>query len=313
MLGAENLRTLGISLLQRFDIWMSDGFERLVRQNIRGDNRTIVSIGIGVRYAVFDTQNAIGRSVLTGPLFNPFAIDAKSAWLCQEIALKESTVGARVLGKVDLGMVLLGVRFVAAIYCLRALADAKSVRVADKARRSIEPKVELANELLRTYRNHTDASKELGTREPLCQGANDSDGIEEPQGIGGWVALVALQAASGALFSILEIFRIAPGLWSPRLVEIRPTTALVFLVTVVSAVLAAWALILLSRKSRLFPTVFIASLLWRVGKNGAELWAISHVAPQFIDPVPLTISVTFAALLVPYVRQSRRVRNTFVR
>ncbi len=153
--GVEKMITIGFNLFQLFDIWMSDGFERLVWQNIRRDNTDIVAIGIGVNYAISDTQNAIGRSVFTGPLFNPFAIDSESAWICHQIALKESSAGARALGdaNVSLGMVLLGVRFVAAIYCLRALADAKSVRVADKARRSIESKVELANELLKATKS----------------------------------------------------------------------------------------------------------------------------------------------------------------
>jgi len=136
----------------------------------------IVSIGFGVNYAVFDTQNAIGRSVFAGPLFNPFAIDSQSAWICHEIALKETTTEARVLAdaKVDLGMVLLGVRFVAAIYLLRAFADARSIRTADKARRSIEPKVELANELLRAYRIHINASKESKIQDSLCQRENEA-------------------------------------------------------------------------------------------------------------------------------------------
>jgi hypothetical protein len=134
-----------------------------------------------------------------------------------------------------------------------------------------------------------------------------------PRGFAGWLALVALQSATAAAFSFVEVFRIAPGLWSPRFANFLPIAIAALLIAVVSAGLSAWALILMVRKSRRFPSTYIVSLLWRVGKNLFELWAVSKIAPEFpSNVVPLTWSIIFAPILVPYVLRSKRVHNTFI-
>ncbi len=130
--------------------------------------------------------------------------------------------------------------------------------------------------------------------------------------LGGWLPFVAFICASAALFSVFEIFRIAPGLWSPRFANIRLTTTVAFIFAVVSAVLSSWALILLIQKSKRFPSIFVYSLLWRVGKNAFEVWVLRYISPESVDLSPISASLLYAAVLVPYVLLSSRVRNTFV-
>ena len=133
------MRNFIISLSQEFRIWMSDGFERLVHQNIHRQDSNRVLIGFGIHYAILDASRATETVVLDGDRFDPFLIGSATASICEEVA---RAYGEEV--KVASGPpLILGARFAAAIFGLRALIDADSLRIATRARRSIGAKIQL--------------------------------------------------------------------------------------------------------------------------------------------------------------------------
>jgi hypothetical protein len=143
----DDVRDFAIGLLHSFRIWISDGFERLVNQNIRRKKSNHFMIGLGIYFAISEASRATDTVVFKDGNFDPFLIDAPTAWECEEIVrdyAEQVKVGS---GRLE----ALGARFVAAIYGLHALEDAKSAHIAKRAHRSIETKVLLANEIIREY------------------------------------------------------------------------------------------------------------------------------------------------------------------
>jgi hypothetical protein len=149
----KQIMTFLIGLLQRFRIWISDGVERRVRRNILDKDSNIILIGTGVHHAISDTERAIGGKVFSEQLFDPFTIDPSSGWICEASAMDYVE---ECKGLVDERLVL-GAQLVAAIYGLRAIAEAESIWIAKRARRSLTCKVDLANEALRAFRENAQA------------------------------------------------------------------------------------------------------------------------------------------------------------
>jgi hypothetical protein len=149
----NQIMTFLIGLLQRFRIWISDGVERRVRRNILDKDSNIILIGTGVHHAISDTERAIGGKVFSEQLFDPFTIDPSSGWICEASAMDYVE---ECKGLVDERLVL-GAQLVAAIYGLRAIAEAESIWIAKRARRSLTSKVDLANEALRAFRENAQA------------------------------------------------------------------------------------------------------------------------------------------------------------
>jgi len=132
-----------------------------------------------------------------------------------------------------------------------------------------------------------------------------------PEGISGWLALVALQCSSAAIFSVFDAARIFQGLWSPKFTTIAPFVLSALLVAGISVGANVMATILLFTKSNRFPAVFIASLILRIGKNLFEILTIKQISSSPIDPAPLIGSVVYAGILIPYILRSKRIHNTY--
>lgn len=151
-----------------------------------------------------------------------------------------------------------------------------------------------------------------------------------PAGLGGWLWLVAigLVHSSVRLLTFLvptfvRIFR--DGAWAilttPGSEASHPLWAplLVFeLVGYIGFMLATlWLLVLLFKRSRTFPRLYIWVALLNLPFILVEAWLGSFVltdAPM-IDPdtaKELVRSIVTIAIWVPYMRVSRRVRNTFL-
>ena len=147
-------------------------------------------------------------------------------------------------------------------------------------------------------------------RSPGERGA--MEGSNQPDGIGGWLLLVALQTAVAAVASAIDAARIYQGLESPRFAEIIIYTATALLVGGIAFGLNIATLVALFSRSRRFPAIFIACLLWRMAKNIFEIWALGQVSPtEWINPAPLIVSTVFAVVWIFYVARSKRVSNTF--
>jgi hypothetical protein len=155
--------------------------------------------------------------------------------------------------------------------------------------------------------------------------------VDGPVGLGGWLVLVAIglfvTPVRLALFlsqTFLPIFRdgmwerlTTPGpapyhpLWGPLLIgEIAINSVFILL--------AIYLLFLYFRRSwrfpRLYMTLLISSLVFIV----ADSFAVGIVAPSqgVMDPATIAEigkSLIVAAIWVPYMIFSKRVRNTFVR
>lgn len=146
----------------------------------------------------------------------------------------------------------------------------------------------------------------------VCGLTPDSFGVKsgEPR-IGGWLwALVAWQGMtllSACLMFILylsALFSSGPGHhFSPQWYATVATTLLMGLFT-------GWTLRLMFQCSRRFPRVFIVWLLAGV-LLGLKAFAFSPLN----DPLALQVllwPLLAAALFVPYLKRSRRVKSTFI-
>jgi hypothetical protein len=132
-----------------------------------------------------------------------------------------------------------------------------------------------------------------------------------PSGISGWLALVTLLCVSVSISSLIDGFRILRGFSSPHLPEFLAYLAAAVVISGVSISLNLISTILLFVRSPRFPFIFVASLVFRVGKNFFELWAVSRISSAALHPAPLITSGLFAMALISYMACSARVRNTF--
>ena len=154
--------------------------------------------------------------------------------------------------------------------------------------------------------------------------------VSGPTGLGGWLVLVAigLVLSSLRLLALLgqvfvPIFRdgtwailTTPGsqayhpLWAPLLVF-----ELVGNIGFIAAQL--WLLVLFFRRSKSFPKLYVWAALLNLPFILVDAWLGSFVLTEepMIDPdtaKEIARSVATIAIWVPYMRVSRRVRNTFV-
>ena len=154
--------------------------------------------------------------------------------------------------------------------------------------------------------------------------------MSEPTGLGGWLVLVAI----GLLLSLLRLFAFdvqtfvpifrdgtwaihtTPGsdayhpLWAPLLVfELIGNAGFI--------VAQLGLLVLFFKRSRNFPRLYVWVALLNLPFILVDAWLGSFVLTDepMIDPntaKELARSIGTIAIWVPYMRVSRRVRNTFV-
>jgi hypothetical protein len=140
--------TFAIGLFQRFRMWTADRFEKLVRARLRQDTSSKWWIGSGIHHAISETEDFLGRTEFKNARFDPFNVEPALAWRCEEVA---SSFGNE-LGDTFPPYVVLGARFVSAIYAVRSISDSPSERIREKSLRCIEPKILLANQVVEVYR-----------------------------------------------------------------------------------------------------------------------------------------------------------------
>jgi hypothetical protein len=151
-----------------------------------------------------------------------------------------------------------------------------------------------------------------------------------PTGLGGWLVLVAiglvlapLRILAFLLQTFVPIF--SDGTWTvlttPGSEHYHPLWAplLVFevVVNLAFAFAGLWLLVLFSRRSQNFPRVYVWLALLNIPFIFVDAWLGSFVLTE--EPVfdratagELARSIVGAAIWVPYMLSSRRVRNTFV-
>lgn len=167
------------------------------------------------------------------------------------------------------------------------------------------------------------AAKELAVQPTM----NGSIVVAEPQGIGGWLLVVAFGLVVGPI-------RAAVALWleytNPEYRDFFEQYAVAMYGEVVMnlglVLLMASSSVLFFRKSRYFPRVFICGLIaicvlpilttaWMVlalsihtGEPASDFF--------FVEPLEvfqIGLAVISALIWIPYTLKSRRIKNTFVR
>jgi hypothetical protein len=152
----------------------------------------------------------------------------------------------------------------------------------------------------------------------------------QPQGFGGWLLLALLGLAAMVYVTVVELRDPLEMLleWELLAVFVRPETqgwyrtvlAIVGMDVAIGVFIlagAGWLLVLACRRSARFPVHLQAWLLaivvtrtiaWLLGDHMTHAIAIAITIPCN----SVVIAVVAAALVIPYVRQSQRVRNTFI-
>ncbi|MEW6340421.1 MAG: DUF2569 family protein [Pseudomonadota bacterium] len=151
----------------------------------------------------------------------------------------------------------------------------------------------------------------------------------QPKGFGGWLLLALLGLAAMVCATVIELHDPLEMMleWELLAVFVRPETqgwyrtvlAIVGMDVAIGVFIVAgagWLLLLAWRRSVRFPVhlqvwllaiVVMRTIAWLLGDHMTHAIAIAVTIP--CDSV--VIAVVAAALVIPYVRQSRRVRHTF--
>lgn len=141
------------------------------------------------------------------------------------------------------------------------------------------------------------------------KGERGQAGEPEPSPVDGWLFLVMLQNAVALIASVIDGYHIFGGLFSPRLAG---AALFALFVSGIAIALNVSALLSMFGRSRWFPSIFVVALLWRICKNAIEIGIMNKVAPhEFINAAPLTASIVWALIWIPYVVRSKRLKNTF--
>jgi len=156
-----------------------------------------------------------------------------------------------------------------------------------------------------------------------------NDPSPKPSGLGGWLVLVgAGLILSPLMITVLMVKTIAPivrdGSWeaissassdvyNPALVAFFACELLVNLGFVVASV---WLLVLFFRRSRKFPSLFVAYCVVNLAFVVLDAWIVSWLLPEIPmddeDMREMARTVLNCLIWVPYMLRSRRVKNTFV-
>ena len=142
-----------------------------------------------------------------------------------------------------------------------------------------------------------------------------------PRGIGGWLILPAFGTCVSPIFLIVSLVAAMPNYdkaWSlrgrlpPGLVAFIGLEFLVNLAFIVGWIAAIKFLV---TKSREFPRLYVALMLAMLGFLVADVLVSSlafHVPTNASDVTSIVRTAFVAAIWCPYMRSSKRVKNTFV-
>ena len=151
-----------------------------------------------------------------------------------------------------------------------------------------------------------------------------------PVGIGGWLILpliglifTPIAAVVSLWTQYLPIFTqgIYERLTDPAFQNYHPLWGPALILELIAQIIFAagsiWALVLLFRKSQLFPSVMIAFYALNVAYLAADTWLASQIPmlrAMNLGEIGgrLVIGLIAAAIWIPYMRISKRVKNTFV-
>lgn len=153
----------------------------------------------------------------------------------------------------------------------------------------------------------------------------------EIQGLGGWLVLVGLGVAFTpfrlmadlAEWSALFDLRAWTGLAHPAGTFFHPSFGIVLPMVVLAntalLLISLWQVVLFFGRHRLFPRVFIGFLVTSLLAQGVD-WGMLLAVPSLGEDGTgmevsrdLVRSMMTCVIWIPYVLQSRRVKNTFVR
>ncbi|QDU87354.1 hypothetical protein Pla175_07130 [Pirellulimonas nuda] len=149
---------------------------------------------------------------------------------------------------------------------------------------------------------------------------------EVPSGIGGWLILPTIGVVLSPISLLVDtahMFRLfTDGTWeactTPGSEDYLPFWGSLLIFEMVDNLVFAAAFtflaVLLFRKSRYFPMAYIGIALASLGLILLDAWLVSLVVPnqRMFDHQELGGALVGAAIWVPYMLISNRVKNTFV-
>lgn len=136
----------------------------------------------------------------------------------------------------------------------------------------------------------------------------------EPEGLSGWLVLVALFCALAIFGSIIAASRQVIGIMEGKYVPLVPH-AIMAIITYLGTGLFILSFVRLLARSNSFPQIFILSLLWELLRSGLALLGdlfISHKTLGSIDIFPVASSIIISVFGTTYVLKSQRIKNTFI-
>jgi hypothetical protein len=142
-----------------------------------------------------------------------------------------------------------------------------------------------------------------------------------PVGIKGWLILPAIGTVLSPIYLSIAVFKLAPSLekiWAAKASLSTGLLAFVAVETVLNiAFIVGWlaAILLLTLKSRYYPKAYVVLMCGMVTFLLVDMvisaGAYNH-QPDQEDLMSLARTIFVAAIWVPYMLLSKRVKNTFV-
>ena len=137
-----------------------------------------------------------------------------------------------------------------------------------------------------------------------------------PKGFGGWLWFPAVAAAFAPIAIVQGLYSLAANFHEVMNRSLEARAFLLALAVISVGFLIGWlyALVLMARRRRRFPRVYIALTLWSLAVFAVS-WLITALYFEYFDGAEFlkTGAEELARLIwIPYLLRSRRVRNTFV-
>jgi hypothetical protein len=140
----------------------------------------------------------------------------------------------------------------------------------------------------------------------------------EPEGLGGWLILPIIGTLGSPIFMAFTIFQTLVTV-VPVYSQIGSGLQVFLAVETIANVtmVGGWvyAVVLLFQKKRMYPTLFITMLLTTLAVTVVDAlvgFTVFDIPFETDDVRAISRGVIGGAIWIPYMRMSRRVRNTFV-
>jgi hypothetical protein len=127
----------------------------------------------------------------------------------------------------------------------------------------------------------------------------------------GWLGFTAALCLIEVIWSITTAGRLIVWIWGSSTRELALFTSIDAMTVAAQLVIALLSASLMFQRSKWFPCVFATSLLMPIGRNSADMGMAKYVSGTEFDPFVLLTPAVLAAIFIPYVFLSERVKTTF--